>query len=110
MNKLGIVKFSGKSGTRYAFIAYPLETVFARGASGVYVVTRRKQGKFSKGFVHKRICTGQSDELRQLVSSQGPSLSAQGANCICVHAEKDQGARQKIEQDLLQRPSAGSPC
>ena len=42
MNKSGTVKFSGKSGTRYAFTAYPLETVFAQGFSGVHVATQRK--------------------------------------------------------------------
>jgi len=108
MNKLGTVKFSGKSGARYAFIAYPLETVFDEAFGGVYVVTRRRQGKSKRGFVHKRICTGQSDELRQVLTSQERSLSAQGANCICVHAEKDEGTRQEIEQDLLQKPRAGS--
>ena len=107
MNKLGTVKFSGKSGARYAFAAYPLETVFEKEFSGVYVVTRRRQGKSKSGFVHKRICTGQSDGLRQPVTSDEQSFSARGANCICLHAEKDRGARQKIEQDLIQEPRAG---
>ena len=108
MSKLGTVKFSGASGTRYAFAAYPLETVFAQGFSGVYVVTRRKRGKSKSGFVHKRICTGQSDGLFQPLASEEQSFSARGANCICVHAEKDKGAREKIEQDLIQEPPAGS--
>ncbi|HUT61658.1 MAG TPA: hypothetical protein VNA25_27785 [Phycisphaerae bacterium] len=109
MSKLGTVRFSGKSGARHAFAAYPLETVFARGVSGVYVVTRRKPGKSKKGFVHKGICTGQSDDLRQSLASDERSFSARGANCICVHTEKDKGARQKIEQDLVREPRTGSP-
>ena len=108
MNKLGTVKFSGKSGTRYAFTAYPLETVFDKAFSGVNVVTQRKQGKSTKGFVHKRIWTGQSDDLRQLPTGQERSFSARGANCICVHTEKDKGTRQKIEQDLVHQPPAGN--
>ena len=108
MKKFGTVKFSGNSGTRYAFAAYPLETVFGRRASGVYVVTRRKQGKSKKGFAHKRICMGQSDDLRQLLTGDERSFSAQCANCICVHTEKDKGARQKIEQDMVKKPPAGS--
>ena len=108
MNKLGTVKFSGISGSRYEFAAYPLETVFDKAFSGVYVVTRRKQGKSKSGFVHRRICTGQSDGLRQLPTSDEQSFSARGANCICLHAEKDKGARQIIEQDLLQKPPAGN--
>jgi hypothetical protein len=107
MNKLGTVKFSGKSGARYAFTAYPLATLFDEALSGVYVVTRRKEGKSGKGFMHKRICTGQSGDLRQSLAGVDPSFSDRGANCICVHSENDQAARQKIEQDLAKEPIAG---
>ena len=106
MNKLGTVKFRGKSGVRYPFTAYPLETVFHEAFSGVYVVTRREEGKAKKGFVHKRLCTGQSDDLRQSMAGNEPSLSARGANCVCVHAENDQAARRKIELDLAREPRA----
>jgi len=120
MAKLITVKFSGVSGNRYAFAAYPLETVsestlaaqlqktvFDKSFSGVFVVTRRRQGKSKAGFVHKRICTGQSDGVCQLLTAQEQSLSAKGANCICLHAEKDKAARQQIEQNLLKGPAAG---
>ncbi|MCJ7543112.1 MAG: hypothetical protein MUP47_00865 [Phycisphaerae bacterium] len=53
--------------------------------------------------MHKKICTGQSDNLSQPLPHDDPSISARGANCICVHAEKDKDARQKIEQDLIQK-------
>ena len=59
--------------------------------------------------MHKRIHAGQSDELRQPLAGDERPFSAWGANCICVHTEKDKGARQKIEQDLIQEPRAGSP-
>ena len=108
MNKLGNVKFSGKSGTRYPFIAYPLGTVFAEGFGGVYVATRRREGKSRSGFVHKRIRMGQSDDLRQPLASEEQAFSTQGANCICVHAEKDEGTRREIEQDLVREPRANS--
>lgn len=106
MHKPGIVKFSGKSGARYEFLVYPLETVFAAGLGGVYVITRRKLGRSARGFVHRRICTGQSDDLSQPLTDDAQSLSARRANCICVHAEKDKDARGKIEQDLLRQPEA----
>lgn len=107
MNKLGTIKFSGKSGVRYAFTAYSLETLFDVAFSGVYVATRRKEGKAKKGFVHKRICMGQSGDLRQSLAGVDPSFSSRGANCICVHAEDDQAARQQIELDLTREPIAG---
>jgi hypothetical protein len=105
MNKIGTVKFSGKSGNRYKFNAYSLDTVFKKGFSGVYVVTQRKQGESKSGFVHKRICTGQSDDLHQSLTSDEKPFSARGANCICVHAEKDKDIRQRIEQDLIAKSS-----
>lgn len=104
MSKLGTVKFSGKSGTRYAFTAYPLQTVFVQGLGGVYVVTRRRQGKTKSGFVHRRICSGQSDDLRQPLPGDEQGFCAKGANCICVHAEKDGPTRRAIELDLVKSP------
>lgn len=107
MSEFGTVTFSGKSGARYAFTAYPLAALFPRGVGGMYVVTQRTQGKPRKGFLHKRLCTGQSDDLCQLLTGDERSFSAQGTNCLCVHTEKDKGARRTIEQDLAQEPRAG---
>jgi len=106
MNKLGTVRFSGRSGNQHKFTAYPLETVLDEAFSGVYVVTRRRQRKARKGFGHKGICTGRSDASRRCPGGGEPSLSAQGANCICVHAERSETARQTIEQDLAPHPPA----
>jgi hypothetical protein len=108
MNKLATVKFSGKSGVRYAFKVYPLEAAIAQGFAGVYVVTLRKESKSKSGFVHRRMGTGQSDDLPLLPSSDGQSYAARGANCICLHAETDRDARLKIEQDLIREPQAGN--
>jgi hypothetical protein len=104
MDKFGNVKFSGTSGNQYKFAAYPLETVFDEAFSGVYVVTRRRQRKSKSGFVHKRICTGQCEDLCQPLADSKQHFSGQGANCLCVHAEKDKDARRKIEQDLFRVP------
>ena len=105
-NRLGRVKFSGKSGAFYSFTAYPLETVFSHEFSGVYVVTQRKEGKSKSGFVHRRFATGQSDHLCSPLASDKQSFAAQGANCICLHVEANQAARLKIEQDLFREPHA----
>jgi hypothetical protein len=107
MSKLGTVKFSGKSGTRYAFTAYPLQTVFVEGLGGVYVITRRREGNCKSGFVHRRICSGQSEDLRQPLPGGAQGSRAKGANCICVHAEKDEVARLAIELDLFRKPPIG---
>ena len=108
MDKLANVKFSGKSGARYAFEVYPLEAAIAQEFAGVYVVTLRREGKSKSGFVHRRMGTGRSDDLPLLPASDGQSYAARGANCICLHAETDSDARLKIEQDLIRIPQAGN--
>ena len=45
MNKLGTIKFSGTSGSRYEFAAYPLETVFDEAFSGQAGVQPRNDGR-----------------------------------------------------------------
>ncbi len=100
MAKLGSIKFKGKSGTQYAFSVYPLETKIRQGFSGVYVITRRKEGSGGR-FVHKRIRTGEGDNLRATVAPDGAASA--DANCICVHKEADAAQRQMIEHDLAAR-------
>jgi hypothetical protein len=108
MKKLGTVKFTGKSGTRYAFAAYPLDPAPAAGFQGVYVVTRRREGKFKGGFVHLRIGLGQSDGAHKPLEGAGRSFAARGANCICLYPEKDEGGRRNVVLDLRRKPSAPS--
>ncbi len=108
MITLGTVKFSGQSGEKYLFTAYPLKTIFDTPLNGVFIVTRRGHGKSKTGFAHKRILMGQSEELRQRLNSEEQALCAKGANCICVHAEADKDASLKVEQDLLTKPPAGA--
>jgi hypothetical protein len=108
MSKLGTVSFSGTSGERYAFAAYPLETVFKKGFTGVYVLTQRKEDKSGIGFMHRRICMGQGDGLRHRPAGDDASFSESGANCICLHTERDKNARQRIEQDLIRKPRPSS--
>ena len=105
MSKLGSVKFKGKSGAQYAFSVYPLQTRIRSGYSGVYVITERKHGR-EGGFVHKRMYTGQGENLSESVVRDDASTSTRGANCICVYAEKDAGQRHKIEQDLAARAAS----
>lgn len=69
--------------------------------AGVYVVTVRRQVEGTGAFRHKHICLGQTDDLRQPLTGDGKSFAERGANCICVHSERDKTARLGIEQDLI---------
>ena len=101
MARLGVVSFTGKSGILYKFNVYPLGTAFKKGLCAVYVVTRRKQLKSGATFSHKRIRTSQSEDIRQPLSDKGESLVARGANCVCVHGEKNRAVRLGIQHDLI---------
>jgi len=108
MSKLGLITVAGRSGNRYNFRAYPLETAFRKGLGAVYVVTRRRQVQPDGGFKHKRIGMDQTDDLRGFLTGGERLLAARGVNCICVHGEKDQAARRDIRRDLLRGPRPAS--
>ncbi|MDD4891380.1 MAG: hypothetical protein PHU85_15775 [Phycisphaerae bacterium] len=100
MPKLGAINVAGKSGALYKFIAYSLDTTFKEHRPAVCVVTRRHQVPATGSFKHHPIAIDQTDDLRQfLACNPGPRPSC-GANCICVHAEKDETARMAICNDL----------
>jgi hypothetical protein len=105
MTRLGVVRLTGKSGTKYKFGAYPLDTVFKKGMAGVFVVTRRVR-KDSGAVKHREIHLGQTGDLRLPVPDEGGSFVTAGANCICFHGEKNETTRQQIQQDLTGRHQA----
>ena len=100
------VVFKGRSGARYQFHAWPLDTQFSTVA-GVYLVTRRTfdDPTFTTKATHQPLVIGHTDNLSDaLISrSQRAKLVAQsGANCICVLAEKNAERRVEIETDLIE--------
>ena len=100
------VVFKGRSGARYQFHAWPLDTQFSTVA-GVYLVTRRTfdDPTFTTKATHQPLVIGHTDNLAEaLISrSQRAKLVAQsGANCICVLAEKNAERRVEIETDLIE--------
>jgi hypothetical protein len=101
MARLGTVTFSGTSGNEYKFNTYSLGTVFKKGLSAVYVITRRCQPMSAGPFRHKRIGLGQTADLRKpMAEPEKSQATALRANCICVYGEKDEAARLRIQQDL----------
>jgi hypothetical protein len=103
MAKLGAINMTGESGAVYKFVAYTLDTTFKQNRAAVFVVTRRRQSPETGSFKHRRIVMDQTDDLRQLLASDPTPHRDRGANCICVHGEKDEGARQAIWKDLRGR-------
>ena len=100
MAKLGAIDISGKSGRRYKFIAFSLDTAFRKGRAAVYVVTRRRQAAAGGGFKHRRIGMDQTGDLRRLLADSSRFHGVSCANCICVYDEEDEAARRLVQQDL----------
>jgi hypothetical protein len=98
------ITFKGKSGERYRFQAWPMETKF-KAVGGVYLITKRvfEDRTFTTKASHQALAIGQTPDLAvSLVSeSERAKLIAQGANCICVCAAADEARRVQIEKDLI---------
>lgn len=99
----GSVSFGGKSGEKYPFQVWPLETRF-KSVAAVYFVTRRAfEDNTYRRACHDGIYIGQTDNLADILTAH-PQLERfrkYGANCLCVHLVADEARRIAIEQDLL---------
>ncbi|MBN1553145.1 MAG: hypothetical protein JXA11_00245 [Phycisphaerae bacterium] len=99
MPSLGTIAIKGKSGRRYVFKTYPLETVFKKDLAGVYLLTKRTFSEAAKTQRHKPLMLGHNANLREPnIDTSDPFYA--DANCICILVEKDEVARQGIHQDL----------
>lgn len=102
MPSLGSITLAGRSGRTYRFRAYPLGTTFKRDVGAVYLVTYRRHSP--GGPQHKPLFLGRSEDLRAPGQDPAQPYGA-GANCICIHREQDEQARQRIHQDLAGTPT-----
>jgi hypothetical protein len=101
--KYGDITFSGKSGAKYRFQAWSLETRF-KALAAVYFVTKRAQdgGTYNRAS-HDSIYIGQTANLADpfATGSQFDCFRKHGANCICIHLIEDESRRIAAEEDLI---------
>jgi hypothetical protein len=103
MPKLGELTIPGKSGEKYKFDAYPLQTVWTP-ISAVYIVTRRDL--LPDGSVeHVCIHMGESQNLQEMPPSPVTSIKGHRANCLCILKESDVERRRQIIEDILNASS-----
>ena len=99
----GSVTFGGKSGEKYHFQVWPLDTRF-KSVSAVYFVTRRTyENSTYRRACHDGIYIGQTENLSDSIAAH-PQLERfrkYGANCICVYLLAVEERRIAVEQDLL---------
>jgi len=101
--KFGDITFSGKSGHKYHFQAWPLETRF-KPLAAVYFVTKRAfdNGTYSRAS-HDSIYIGQTANLADpfATQSQFVCFRKHGANCICICLLESEEQRIAAEEDLI---------
>ena len=98
------ITFQGKSGQRYRFQAWPMDTKF-KSVGGIYIVTKREclDRTFPSIATHRCLAVGQTADLARAAFTKAElsKLTARGANCICVYAVPDEARRIAIEKDLI---------
>ncbi len=110
MASFGNILFSGRSGSKYRFHVWPLETRF-KPLAGVYFITRRVfENRNYRLASHEGVYIGQTSNLAAVFESSAllERFRKHGANCICVCPIADEGQRLATEQDLL--ASNRTPC
>jgi hypothetical protein len=105
--KYGSITFTGKSGEKYRFDAWSIETRF-KALAAVYFVTRRARENTTYNMAsHDNIYIGQTANLADPFDthSQFACFVKYRANCVCVHLLEDQERRNEVENDLLESHS-----
>jgi hypothetical protein len=99
-SKIEDLVLTGKSGTKYTFEMYPLDTSF-RVVGGVYIITKRTV--VSAGGSHSLIYVGHTGNLSERFDDhhKADCFKRHGANCIGVLLEENEQRRLAIEADLL---------
>jgi hypothetical protein len=97
------ITFGGKSGEKYRFQAWSLDTRF-KPVAAVYFVTKRAQDQSSYNRAsHDSIYIGQTASLADPfgTDSQFECFRKHGANCICICLIEDEAQCIAVEEDLI---------
>ena len=98
-----VVTFSGKSGEKYRFQVWTLDTRF-KPLAAVYFVTKRSQDSSTyKRASHDSIFIGQTANLADPFGTQGQldCFKKHGANCVCIYVHENEERRIAIEEDQI---------
>jgi hypothetical protein len=100
--RIGTVVFSGKSGEKYSFEAWPMETRF-KPMAAVYFVTKREAGNGTYNRAgHEHMFLGHTPDISGPLGTDAQLawFDKHGANCVCVYAAESEPRRVAIQQDL----------
>ena len=113
MGKLDNVTFTGASGKKYVFEAYPPGTEF-NNVGMVYIFAEQYSNDGTYYYPPKYIGETSHMQTRWLQhqdedhGGKWPCAQRNGANCVCVMVEANDAARMAVETDL--RHNYSTPC
>jgi hypothetical protein len=99
------INFAGKSGQRYCFQAWPLDTTLSPMGGGIFIITKREclDRTFPTKASHRCLVIGHTADLAAaLTKADLRKLLEQGANCICVYRLSSDAERVQVENDLIE--------
>jgi hypothetical protein len=99
MSKIDSTMFKGGKGT-YTFEVHPADAKF-KAVGAVYAFTKRTTSPDNKER-HTLLYIGQTESLKDRIPGHEKWASAKhhGANCICIHLERDEELRIEKTADL----------
>jgi hypothetical protein len=100
--RIGSVVFNGRSGEKYCFEVWPMETRF-KPMAAVYFVTKREAGNGTYNRAgHEHMFLGHTPDISGPLGTdtQLAWFDKHGANCVCVYLAESASRRMAIQQDL----------
>lgn len=104
MSKYADIMFSGKSGEKYCFQTWPLQTRF-RPVGAVFFITKRVySNKTFRRAHHEVVYIGQTPSMSNPLGTvtQLDAFEKHGANCVCVYPASDETYRTNMVKDLIE--------
>lgn len=110
MGKLNAtVTLTGKTGQKYQFDVYSVDTTWKDNVECVYYISRRYKNN-EGGFSHDDIYIGETDDLKDRINNhhKRDCFRREKYNAISIHLENHEHDRLNIESDLL--GAKNPPC
>jgi hypothetical protein len=102
---------AGASGHLYEFEVHDFFTQL-KGISGVYAITARRVDE-AKEVIHTLIYVDHTDSLPEFLHHhpQEACFDAHGANCVCIHRDRNAVSRRTKVKDLIRayKPACNPP-
>jgi hypothetical protein len=104
------IKFHGKSGGPYDFLAYCLDAEFT-DCEAIYIFTKRTRRTEIYEY-YNRLYVGETNNLATVIQDHvnSPCLKQHGVDSICIRLDADESSRCEIVRDIIDGAGGRPPC